>query len=214
MGDWLYMTAFDMTLREHNFDILHLLTNMTRLMTEGEIIQLGLKGNSRITKEEHLDIVRRKTAYMFSAAAEVGAIVAGATPEQRLALRDYGLWLGMAFQLVDDILDFISTEEELGKPVANDLREGKLTLPVIYLLEGGNSEHRRVVETIIREGGFKTISHMELLELLEKERALDRARAEARGYAQEAIRALSPFPQSDYKRALVSVSDFVVERHR
>lgn len=212
MGDWLYMTAFDMTLREHNFDILHLLTNMTRLMTEGEIIQLGLKGNSRITKEEHLEIVRRKTAYMFSASAEVGAIVARAAPEQRLALRDYGLWLGMAFQLVDDILDFISTEEKLGKPVANDLREGKLTLPVIYLLEGGNHEYRRMVETVIREGGFRTISHPELLGLLEKEGALDRARAEARRCAQEAIRALSPFPQSDFKRALVSVSHFVLER--
>lgn len=212
MGDWLYMTAFDMTLRERNFDILDLLTNMTRLMTEGEIIQLGLKGNSRITEEEHLDIVRRKTAYMFSASAEVGAIVAGATPEQRRALRDYGLLLGMAFQLVDDILDFVSTEEKLGKPIANDLREGKLTLPVIYLLEGGNQEYRRIVEAIIQEGEFKTISRGELLELLEREGALERARASARRYAEEAARALSPFPQSDFKRALVSVSHFVVER--
>ena len=137
IGDWLYMTAFDLSLRERNFDILDSMTRMTRMMVEGEIIQLSLIGNSQITEAEHLDIVRRKTAHMFSVCAEVGGIVAGANSEERRALARYGQSVGIAFQLTDDVLDFVSTEAKLGKPVANDLREGKLTLPLIYLMEEG-----------------------------------------------------------------------------
>src|SRR5215510_5146753 len=166
LGDLLYMTAFDMTLRERNFDLLNVLTSMTRLMTEGEIIQLDMIGNSRITQEEHLDIVRRKTAYMFSACAEVGGIVGGANEDERTALSRYGTSVGIAFQLIDDVLDFVSTEAKLGKPVANDLREGKLTLPLIYLMEEGDSDHREMVETVMREEGFESVSRDQVLCLI------------------------------------------------
>jgi octaprenyl-diphosphate synthase len=211
-GDWLYMTAFDTTLRERSFDILDVLTAMTRLMTEGEIIQLTLIGNSHITKEQHLDIVRRKTAYMFSACAEVGAIVAGATRQQRRALANYGLSVGIAFQLIDDVLDFISTEDKLGKPVASDLREGKLTLPLIYLMEEGNQEHRLMVETVMRERAFKSVTRDDLLRILIEHGSLERARAEAQHYADIAVRSLDIFPHSPYRQALLSVPRFIVER--
>src|SRR5437764_1038800 len=115
---------------------------MRRIMVEGEFIQPSLVGHSHVTEDEHLDVVRRKTAHMFSACAEVGGIVAGATREERRALARYGSSVGVAFQLIDDVLDFVSTEAKLGKPVANDIREGKLTLPLIYLMEEGNVERR------------------------------------------------------------------------
>jgi octaprenyl-diphosphate synthase len=212
IGDWLYMTAFDMSLRERNFDILDVLIRMTRLMVEGEIIQLSLIGNSYITEAQHLDIVRRKTAYMFSTCAEVGGIVAGASREQQTALAHYGLSVGIAFQLIDDVLDFVSTEAKLGKPVANDLREGKLTLPLIYLMEIGAPEHRRMVETVMRERGFETVQRDEVLQLIYEHGTLDRARQEARRYADQAIEALSIFPPSQFRQALLSVPRFIIER--
>jgi len=212
MGDWLYMTAFALSLRERNFDILETLTRMTRLMVEGEIMQLSLIGNSHITEAEHLEIVRRKTAYMFSACAEVGAIVAEATGEERRALARYGLSVGIAFQLIDDVLDFISTEAKLGKPVANDLREGKLTLPLIYLMEEGNPKDREMVETVMRERGFETVTREQILQLIHERGTLDRALAEARRYAEEAAETLSIFPPSKFRQALLSVPRFIVER--
>jgi len=212
MGDWLYMTAFDMSLRERNFDILDILTRMTRLMVEGEIIQLSLVGDSHITESQHIDIVRRKTAYMFSACAEVGAIVAGASADERRALARYGMSVGIAFQLIDDVLDFVSTEAKLGKPVVNDLREGKLTLPLIYLLAAGDPSHREMVETVMRERGFATVSRDDLLRLIRERGTLERARAEAKRYADQAIESLSGFPQSEYRRALLSVPRFIIER--
>ncbi|HEY3138135.1 MAG TPA: polyprenyl synthetase family protein [Blastocatellia bacterium] len=211
-GDWLYMTAFDMSLRERNFDILDTLTRMTRLMVEGEILQLSLIGNSRITEQEHLDIVRRKTAYMFSACAEVGAIVAGATREERQALARYGLSVGIAFQLIDDVLDFVSTEAKLGKPVANDLREGKLTLPLIYLMETASDEHKHTIETVMRERGFQSVSREEVLRLIHEKGTLKRARAEAERYASEAVDSLSLFPPTRHRQALSSVPRFIIDR--
>jgi octaprenyl-diphosphate synthase len=212
IGDWLYMTAFDMSLRERNFDVLDTLTTMTRLMVEGEIMQLSLIGNSRITEAEHLEIVRRKTACMFGGCAEVGGIVAGATREERHALARYGLSVGIAFQLIDDVLDFVSTEAKLGKPVANDLREGKLTLPLIYLMEEGDHEHRRMIETVIEERGFESVTREDVLRLIDGRGTLERARAEAMRYADQAIEALSIFPPSRFRRALSSVPRFIVER--
>ena len=212
MGDWLYMTAFDMSLRERSFDILDTLTTMTRLMVEGEIIQLSMVGNSHITQEEHLDIVRRKTAHMFSACAEVGAIVANATREERRALATYGLSVGIAFQLIDDVLDFVSTEAKLGKPVANDLREGKLTLPLIYLMEQGKEQDRALIEAVMRERGFGSVSREQVLQLIGERGTLERARLEAMRYANEAFEALEIFPPSEYRAALMSVPQFIVER--
>ena len=212
MGDWLYMTAFDMSLQERSFDILSALTQVTRLMVEGEIMQLSLVGNSHITEAEHLEIVRRKTAYMFSACAEVGGIVAGATREERRALAHYGLSVGIAFQLIDDVLDFVSTEAKLGKPVANDLREGKLTLPLIYLLEEGHDHHRNLVETVIRERGFESVKREAVLDLIRDHGTLERARREARRYSDEAVESVAVFPPSQFRQALLSVPRFIIER--
>ena len=211
VGDWLYMTAFDISLRERNFDMLESLTEMTRLMVEGEILQLSLIGNSQITEAEHLEIVRRKTAYMFRTCTEIGALVADASSAQRRALSHYGLSLGIAFQLIDDVLDFISTEDKLGKPVANDLREGKLTLPLIYLLQA-HPEYRDKLETVMREGGFESVKREEVVEWIERHGTLQQAREAAHRYAQEAADALNIFPTSEYRHALLSIPRFIIER--
>jgi octaprenyl-diphosphate synthase len=211
MGDWLYMKAFEVTLAERNFDVLDLLTFMTRGMTEGELLQLDILKRVDITEADHLEIVRRKTAYMFRSCAEIGGIVGGASRLEREALSAYGLNSGIAFQLIDDVLDFVSTEDKLGKPVANDLREGKLTLPLIYLLEGW-PQYASTIETVVREGGFESVSREEILALVRDHGTLDRARAEARRYAALAVEALGRLDESDYRQALCSIPNFIVER--
>lgn len=211
LGDWLYMKAFEVTLAGRNFDVLDLLTSMTRRMTEGELLQLDMLGRVDITEREHLEIVRRKTAFMFSSCTEIGAIVGGATSTEREALAAYGLNAGIAFQLIDDVLDFVSTEDKLGKPVANDLREGKLTLPLIYLLQD-HPEHRAAVETVVREGGFESVSREEVLALVRDNGMLERARGEARRYSGLAVDALGVLEDSEFRQALASIPNFIVER--
>ncbi len=181
-------------------------------MTEGEIMQNALIGNSRVTISEYLDILRRKTAYMISACTEIGAIVAHASPEQRRNMAHYGLSVGTAFQLIDDLLDFVSTEEKLGKPVGNDLCEGKVTLPLLYVVENGNDGPRQMVETVMRERAFSSISFKSVLNLLNEHDALDRARAEADRYASEATEALAGFAASPYREALFQVPQFIIDQ--
>ncbi len=213
MGDWLYMTAFETALQQHNLAILDTLTEATRKMTEGELIQLTLIGNIRITEEQHLDIISRKTGYLFSASCRVGGIMRGATEMQRQALADYGLNLGIAFQLVDDLLDFTSDVTKLGKPVLSDLREGKVTLPLIRLLKQ-HPQFAPAVRAAMEEPAGETRLAEEVLALLAEYGELDRARAEAYSYAARAQQALTIFPDNQYRRALSDIAQFIVERDR
>src|SRR3954464_9090296 len=135
MGDWLYMSAFETSLAERSLPILDILTSVTRKMTEGELLQLTTLGQCDVSEQQYLDIIERKTAYLFSACCEIGALLGGANPEQQAMMRDYGMNLGIAFQLIDDVLDFTSSEDVLGKPAGADLIEGKISLPLILLLQ-------------------------------------------------------------------------------
>jgi octaprenyl-diphosphate synthase len=213
MGDWLYMSAFETALRERNLDILDALTETTRKMTEGELIQLTLIGNVEITEAQHLEIVSRKTGFLFSACCRVGGILRGATPRQREALTNYGLDLGIAFQLVDDLLDFTSDAAKLGKPVLSDLREGKVTLPLIRLLRR-HPEHAPAVRAAMNEPAGQTDRARAVLNLLAEHGELDRARKEAYAYADRARDALTIFPDNPYRRALEEIAAFIVERDR
>src|ERR1041384_8154950 len=150
MGDWLYMSAFETSLAERSLPILDILTSVTRKMTEGEILQLTLLGDAEISEAQYFDVLKRKTAYLFSASCEIGAILGGASEKQQIALRDYGLNLGTAFQLIDDLLDFTSCEEALGKASGADLLGGKVTLPLIYLREA-EPKWREMIKTVLRE---------------------------------------------------------------
>ena len=211
MGDWLYMSAFETSLQERSLPILDILTAVTRMMTEGELIQLMLLGRVDVTEEQYFDVLRRKTAYLFSACCEIGAILGGADEHEQRALRDYGLNLGTAFQFVDDLLDFTSTEESLGKAAGVDLLEGKVTLPLIYLLEE-DAAARAAVQTVIQEGSYATISRAMLLDAAEQTGALRRARTRAAKFAEDAKAALETLQPSAYTDALRSIPSFIIER--
>ncbi|HEV7473281.1 MAG TPA: polyprenyl synthetase family protein, partial [Pyrinomonadaceae bacterium] len=189
MGDWLYMSAFETSLAERSLPILDILTRVTRKMTEGELLQLTTLGRTDVSEQQYLDIIQRKTAFLFSACCEVGAILGGASEAEQTALADYGMNLGMAFQLTDDLLDFTSTDEALGKGTGVDLLGGKVTLPLIYLLANDAAARERV-QTVMSEGGYESIARRELHQAVEQAGAIERARKRGDEYAAAARTAL------------------------
>jgi octaprenyl-diphosphate synthase len=213
MGDWLYMSAFETSLKERSLPILDILTALTRKMTEGELIQLTLLGRTNISENEYFDVLQRKTAFLFSACCEIGAIIGGANAEQQTALRDYGMNLGTAFQLSDDLLDFTADEDILGKAAGADLLEGKLTLPLILFLQD-NADWRLPLEQIMRDGDYRKISRESLLEALETCGALEATKRRAHFYAAEARQNLEILPKSKYRDALAEIAAFIVEREK
>ncbi len=212
-GDWLYMQAFKVAVQERNFRILDALIELTQQMVEGELLQMEKLGKA-ITLDEYFDLICRKTAYLFSVCMRLGAILGGATGEEEEALAQYGHDLGMAFQIVDDVLDLTASEDVLGKPVASDLREGKATMAVIHTLERCAPQERDKIETILRERGFNGVTHAQILEILERYDSLDAATARAEHYAESAQKVLSIFPDSEIKRALLWAPEFVVAREK
>ena len=211
-GDWLYMQAFNVALGERQFKILDLLIGLTQVMVEGELMQLTMLRKLRTTEEEYFELSYRKTACLFSACMRLGAILGRQSEGIEMKLGSYGINLGMAFQLVDDLLDFTSSEEKLGKPVGSDLREGKLTLPLIYLLERATGAEAAKVMTVLDESGYHSVGFPEILDLMERHRALDGARDKARELAEQARSILNSFADSPYKDALRSLPEFILER--
>src|SRR5437879_8664959 len=212
-GDWLYMQAFKIAVRERNFRILDTLIELTQMMVEGELLQMEKLGKL-ITLDEHFDLIFRKTACLFSVCMRLGAILGGATPEQEAALGKYGHDLGMACQIVDDALDLTASEEVLGKPVASDLREGKVTMAVIHALERCTASERKQIETVLQERAFDGVTHAEILEILEKYGSLEAANTRALRFAELARNAICSFPDSEIKRALLWAPEFVVAREK
>jgi octaprenyl-diphosphate synthase len=212
-GDWLYMQAFKVALEERKLRILDVLIELTQQMVEGELLQMEKLGKS-ITMEEHLDLIFRKTACLFSVCMKLGAIVGESTPEQEEKLGSYGRNLGMAFQIVDDVLDLTASEEVLGKPVASDLREGKATMAVIHSLERCTHAERGKIETILRDRAFNGVTHQQILDILTKYGSLDYAMARASEYAQNAREALDDFADSEIRRALLWAPEFVIAREK
>jgi octaprenyl-diphosphate synthase len=211
-GDWLYMQAFSIALQERNFKILDLLIGLTQVMVEGELLQLAYLRKADLTEDDYFELTYRKTACLFSACLRTGALLADRPEEEESLLASYGISLGLAFQLIDDILDFTSSEQKLGKPVGNDLREGKVTLPVIYMLQMCTAEESRRIERVFHDGGFQNVAFAEILEMAERYGALESARRKARELAEEAKRCLRIFPESIYKDALISLPDFIIAR--
>jgi octaprenyl-diphosphate synthase len=212
-GDWLYMQGFRLAVQERNFRILDALIELTQQMVEGELLQMEKLGKL-ITLEEHFDLIYRKTACLFSVCMRLGAIVGGATTAQEEAMARYGHDLGMAFQIVDDVLDLTASEEILGKPVASDLREGKVTMAVIHALERCTAEEREKIEVILRDRAFNGVTHGEIMEILQRYGSLKAASARAVRYAESARKAICTFPDSEIKRALLWAPDFVVAREK
>lgn len=213
MGDWLYMSAFETSLAERSLPILDILTAVTRKMTEGELLQLTLLGRTDVSEEQYFDVIARKTAYLFSACCEIGSLLGGADSRTQNLLRDYGMNLGIAFQLVDDLLDFTSDQEVLGKPAGADLLEGKVSLPLIFLLQR-EPALRSAIHTVISQASYATISRAFLQQALERTGALQLALERAVEYALAARSALEGLADSTYAQVLASIPTYIVERDR
>jgi octaprenyl-diphosphate synthase len=212
-GDWLYMQAFKIAVQERNFRTLDTLIDLTQQMVEGELLQMEKLGKL-ISLDEHFDLIYRKTACLFSVCMRIGAILGDATPEQEENLAQYGRDLGMAFQIVDDVLDLTATERVLGKPVASDLREGKVTMAVIHALERCSPQEREKISTVVREQAFDGVSHADILEIVNRYGSIDAAQQRALQYAGLARNAICGFPDSEAKRALLWAPEYVVGREK
>lgn len=213
MGDWLYMSAFETSLAERSLPILDILTRVTRKMTEGELLQLTTLGKTDISEQQYLDIIQRKTAFLFSACCEVGAILGGASEGEQKALADYGMNLGMAFQLTDDLLDFTSNDDTLGKGTGVDLLGGKVTLPLIYLIASEPSA-REMVQRVLSESSYASSPRNQLHEAVERGGAIDRARGRGDEYAAAARTALDALPDSEFCQTLKAIPTYVLDRDR
>jgi octaprenyl-diphosphate synthase len=211
-GDWLYMQAFQIALRERNFHVLDILIALTQSMVEGELVQLERIGRINVTEADYMELIDRKTAGLFSACARLGVVVGGGSESQEQKLGDFAWNLGMAFQLIDDVLDFTAREKVLGKPVGGDLREGKVTLPVIYALQTCDSSERAGIERVVNERSYSNAPFDSVLHALERSGGIDRARERASAFAEKARMAIHEFPESPYQRALATVTDLVTDR--
>ena len=211
-GDWLYMQAFQMGVRERNFHVQDVLISLTQLMVEGELLQCELIGKVNISEADYMELVDRKTASLFSACARLGAVAGGADDATEGRLSEFAWNLGIAFQLVDDILDFTSNEKVLGKPVGSDLREGKVTLPLIYALEQAPEEERGLVDTVLRDGNYEQAPFPKVLRVIERHGGFDRVRERAHAFTEKARSIVSEFPESPYQRAMLALTDLVTDR--
>ncbi len=215
LGDYLYIRSMAMALTQDTLEVVRLLCDVTLRMIEGELYQLTKSGDAAITEAEHLEIIRRKTAYLFSGCAEIGAALGTATAEQRTALRNYGFDLGIAFQIVDDVLDYMADQSALGKPLGGDLREGKVTLPVILLLQKSGPEIAKLIQSVISEGAVTPDDWRRIQDLLRREGAIEAAFERAVTYAASAKQhLLAAFPASVERDGLVALADYVVSRDR
>jgi octaprenyl-diphosphate synthase len=211
-GDYFYTKSMAMALSQDNLRILRLLSDVTLRLIEGEILEIERNGNIRATPEDHIQIIRRKTADLFAACTRIGAILGGVDEAQERALGSFGQNLGTCFQMVDDLLDFTAEEKTLGKPVANDLREGKVTLPMIFLLRRGGEVARQKVKAVLEDRGFSRVTREELVRLARECGALEEAGELAERYAEEARRELLAFPPSEYRDALYALPGFILAR--
>jgi octaprenyl-diphosphate synthase len=230
-GDWLYMQSFEVALRERNFAVLDILIDLTQNMVEGELLQLTRLGRMDVNETEATELAYRKTACLVSGCARLGAVLGQQPKEIEDALSAYGRYAGLAFQLVDDLLDFTASPEQLGKPVLNDLKEGKVTLPLIFALEsqnahhvgdGGNNGHshslngsgdgRKLVSKVLEERDFHTVRPDQITKLVQETGALERSAKLAREYVQNAKSCLDALPDTQYRRALHAIPDFILER--
>lgn len=213
-GDWLYMQAFQIALKMRDFHILDLLIGLTQLMVEGELIQLERIGKIQVSEADCMELVDRKTAGLFSVCAKLGAVIAGAEQALEEKLGEFAWNLGMAFQLVDDMLDFSSREEILGKPVGGDLREGKITLPLVYALESATAEETRQIETILADRSYKRVRFEDIRTIVQRRQGIQRTLERAQQFGERAMQIATEFVDSPYQRALVAIADLVIERDK
>ena len=213
-GDFLYIKSMAMALTQDTLDIVRLLCDVTLRMIEGELYQLTKNGVVDLSEEEHFDIIRRKTAHLFGGCAQIGGMLGEVGAEKDQALREYGFSLGIMFQLVDDLLDFTGAAEALGKPVGADLRDGKITLPLIHLLGHGGPEAGELIRSVVRNRDVTTEDWARIKALLAEHRSIEYAYGRAVEFGEAAKRQLRVFAPSPEREALMALADFVLLRDR
>jgi len=212
LGDWIYTLAMGKALSHDRLEVVRKLVGATLKMVEGELLALERLGAVDLSTEEYFRIIDRKTAHLFAAACSTPALIAPRRPDSEPRLAEYGHNLGLCFQIVDDLLDFTARQDELGKPVLSDLKEGKLTLPLILLLPRLDAARRRAVENVLEDRGFSRTAAGEILGMVEAAGTLDEARELAEDHAERARRALAAFPPGEAKEALLYAPEFVLHR--
>jgi octaprenyl-diphosphate synthase len=212
LGDWIYTTAMQMALSHGHLEVVQRLCAATLRMTEGELLAFERLGAIDLTVEEYFEIVERKTAHLFAAACSIPSLIPPIRQDAGQVLHRYGRDLGVCFQLVDDLLDFTARESEIGKPVLSDLKEGKLTLPLILLLPRVDPGKRRLIETVLEDRSFGRVSSAEILDLVRIEGTIEEVAELAHGYAAQAKQELEFFPPGDARDALEFAPDFVLNR--
>ena len=212
LGDWIYTKAMQMALSHGQIEVIQRLCDATLKMTEGELLAFQRLGAIDLTVDEYFEIIDRKTAHLFAAACSIPSLIPPQRPEAGQVLARYGRALGICFQLVDDLLDFTARESELGKPVLSDLKEGKLTLPLILLLPRVTAAERKRVEMVLEDRSFARVSPQEILDLVRAQGTLEEVTEMAESYAAAARQELAAFPPSDARGALELTPDFVLHR--
>ncbi|MFZ6777285.1 octaprenyl diphosphate synthase [Undibacterium sp. Ji83W] len=211
VGDFLYSRAFQMMVSINSMQIMQILADATNVIAEGEVLQLLNMHDPDVTEERYLQVIRSKTAKLFEAAAEIGALIAGAKQTEIEAAGEYGRSLGTAFQLIDDVLDYSGNADDIGKNVGDDLREGKPTLPLIYLMKNGTAEERELVRACIENGDESKFDA--ILAAITQSGALAYTQSEAVKAADRAAAAISAWPDNQYKQAMVKLCAFAVGRN-
>ena len=214
LGDYLYIKSMALALTHDTLDLVRVLCDVTLKMIEGELYQLTKNGDADITEEEHFEIIRRKTAYLFGGCAQIGGMLGNVGPEREQVLREYGFNLGIAFQLVDDLLDFTGDSRAVGKPVGGDLREGKVTLPLIHTLRQSPNGAASIVRRVIASRSVSAEEWSELLRNLKEHASIDYAYRRAVEFAERAKKPLYSFPPSAERDALLALPDYVLSRDR
>ncbi len=212
VGDFLFSRAFQLMVEDGSLDVLAILSGASAVIAEGEVMQLLTSNDTGTSEADYLAVITAKTARLFAAAAEIGAVVCERPAEQRQALYDYGEALGISFQLVDDALDYTAAEATLGKTVGDDFREGKITLPVVLAFARGDERERAFWRRTLEDGGHRDSDLTQAIELLDTHNAVTDTLARARDYAEHARAALDSFPGNAYRGALLDAADFAVER--
>ena len=211
VGDFIYTRAFQLMTQLNSLKILQIMSEATNVIAEGEVQQLMNICDPNTTEENYMRVIYSKTARLFEASTQTAAIVANATAEQELALQDYGRYLGTAFQLVDDVLDYSANAIQLGKNVGDDLAEGKPTLPLLHAMHHGNETQAQLIRKTIEQGGNRDVLD-EVLAIMNEYQSLDYAMDRAKQEAQKAVDAIQILPESEYKQALISLAYLSVDR--
>ena len=212
VGDFLFTKSFDLMVSHHNEEILRVMSKATTDLAEGEIMELLKTSDAKTSEEEYYEVIERKTATLLSAACEIGALLGGVEQPLRAALRDYGYHLGMAFQLTDDLLDYTSSGRTLGKDAGSDLKEGKVTLPLIHALAAATDAEKQAIEADLAKRRTTLRDFREVKGIIKKYGGLDYAASVSKGHIDAAKALLDVFPPSQYKKALLDLADHILER--